>query len=55
MWFLPLNRLPVIRIIKVLALAPQPEPANRLIRATRDINFVRSETGRWRYVNDLRI
>jgi len=38
---------------KVVAPAPQPEPANRLRSATRDVSFLRSDSRCRRYVSDL--
>jgi len=37
----------------VVAPAPQPEPANRLRSATRDVNNLRSDSRCRRYVSDL--
>jgi len=38
---------------KVVAPAPQPEPASRLRSATRDVSFLRSASRCWRHVSDL--
>jgi len=38
---------------RVVAPAPQPEPASCLRSATRDVNFLRSISRSRRYVNDL--
>ena len=37
----------------VVAPAPQPEPASHLKSATRDVSFLRSDSGCRRYVSDL--
>ena len=38
---------------KVVAPAPQPEPANHLRSATQDVSFLRSDSRCLRYVSDL--
>jgi len=42
-----------VPIRSVFAPAPQPEPANRLRSATRDVSFLRSDSRCRRYVSDL--
>jgi len=42
-----------VAIRRVVAPAPQPEPASRLRSATRDVNFLRSDSRCRRYVSDL--
>jgi len=38
-----------VAIRRVVAPAPQPEPASRLRSATRDVSFLRSDSKCWRY------
>jgi len=42
-----------VAVRRVVAPAPQPEPASRLRSATCDVNFLRSDSKCWRYVSDL--
>ena len=42
-----------VAIRRVVASAPQPEPASRLWSAMRDVNFLRSDSRCRRYVSDL--
>ena len=42
-----------VAVRNVVAPAPQPEPANRLRSATRDLSFLRSDSRCRRYVSDL--
>jgi len=42
-----------VAIHRVVAPAPQPEPASRLKSTTRDVSFWRSDSRCRRYVNDL--
>jgi len=42
-----------VDVRSLVAPAPQPEPASRLKSATRDINFLRSDSRCRRYVSDL--
>ena len=42
-----------VDIRRVVAPAPQPEPANHFRSATRDVSFLRSESRCRRYVSDL--
>ena len=43
----------MVAIRRVVAAAPQPEPASRLRSVTRDVSFLRSDSRCWRYVSDL--
>jgi len=42
-----------VAIRRVFAVAPQPEPASHLRSATRDVNFLRSDSRCRQYVSDL--
>jgi len=42
-----------VAIRRVVAPAPQPEPASRLMSATRDVSFLRSDSRCRRYLSDL--
>ena len=42
-----------VAVRRVVAPAPQPEPASRLRSATRDVSFLRSESSGRQCVSDL--
>jgi len=51
--FLHQKENPTVAIRRVVAPAPQPEPASRLRSSTRDVSFLRSDSRCRRYVSDL--